>query len=77
MNHVPTGVYVLRSISIIIPNFSTRFYSMYRKILDLKKDISTLPKNGSFRNETCCGLTPLFLKTKVYFLFVSALEINK
>ena len=68
MNHVPTGVFVLRSISIILPNFSTRFFSMYRKILDLKKDISTLPKNGSFRNETCCGLTPLLLKAKVYFL---------
>ena len=68
MNHVPTGVFALRSISIILPNFSTRFFSMYRKILDLKKDISTLPKNGSFRNETYCGLTALFLKTKVYLL---------
>ena len=39
---------------------------MYRKILDLKKDISTLRKNGSFRNKTCCGLTLLFVKTNIY-----------
>ena len=30
-------------------------------------DCSILPKNGSFSNKTCCGLTALFLKTKIYF----------
>ena len=63
MNLGPTEVYVLRSISIILPNFSMRFFSVYRKMLYLKKDISILSKNGSFRNKLCCGLTPQFAKT--------------
>ena len=47
--------------------FSTRFFSLYRGILELKNDTGILRKNGSFSNKTCCGLTALILKTKIYF----------
>ena len=40
---------------------------MYRRILELKNDISILRKNGSFAYKTYIGLTALFLKTKIYF----------
>ena len=40
---------------------------MYRGILELKNDASTLRKNGSFANEMCCALTALFVKTKICF----------
>ena len=37
-------------------------------MLELKKKGSSfLRKNGSFANKTCCGLTALFIKTKIYF----------
>ena len=39
---------------------------MYRGILKLK-NASILLKNASFANKTCCGLTALFVKTKIYF----------
>ena len=44
-----------------------RFFSLYRGILEPKNDTGILRKNGSFSNKTCCGLTALFLKTKIYF----------
>ena len=40
---------------------------MYRGTLELKSDNSILRKNSSFSNKACCGLTALFLKTKIYF----------
>ena len=78
-NFRSTEVYVLSSISKTLHNFSTRFFPMYRGILELKNDTSILRKNGSFSNKTCCGLTALFLKTKIYFCrcnFVNK-QINK
>ena len=60
-------------------NFSAGFFPMYRGLLELKNDASNLRKNGSFSNTTCCGLTALFLKTKIYFCrcnFVNK-QINK
>ena len=74
-----TRVYVLSSISKTLHNFSTGFFAMYRGILELKNDNSILRKNGSFSNKTCCSLTALFLKTKIYFCrcnFVNK-QINK
>ena len=74
-----TGVYVLSSISKALHNFSTGFFPMYRGILELKKVISILRKNDSFSSKTCCGLTALFLKTKICFRrcnFVNK-QINK
>ena len=67
MNFRPIGMYVLSSISKTLHNFSTGFFPMYRGILELKSDNSILRKNSSFSNKTCCGLTALFLKTKIYF----------
>ena len=66
-NFRPTGVNVLSSISKTLHNFSTGFSPMHRGILELKNDTSILHKNGSFSNKTCCGLTALFLKRKIYF----------
>ena len=40
---------------------------MYRGILELKNDTSTLRKNGSFANKICRALTALFVETKFYF----------
>ena len=40
---------------------------MYRGILELKNDTSILCKNGGFPKKTSCGLTALFVKTKIYF----------
>ena len=66
-NFRPTGVYVLSSLSKTLHNFSTGFFTMYRGILELKNDTCIFRKNGSFSNKTCCDLTALFLKTKIYF----------
>ena len=60
-------VYLLSSISRTLHNFSTGLFSMYRGRLKLKNVTSILHKNGSFANHTCCGLTSLFVKTKIYF----------
>ena len=79
MNFRPTGVYVLSSISETLYKFSTGFFPMYKGILELKNDTRILCKNGSFVNKTSCGLTALFLKTKIYFSrcnFVNK-QINK
>ena len=57
----------LSSISRTLHNFSLRFFSMYRGILELENDTSILDKNNSFANKTCCALTALFIKTKIYF----------
>ena len=43
------------------------FFPMYRGILEPQNYTSILHKNGSFSNKTCCGLTALLLKTKIYF----------
>ena len=43
-NFWPTGLYVLSSISKILHNFSTGFFSMYRGILELKNDNRILRK---------------------------------
>ena len=70
---------VLRSISKTLHNFSTCFFSMYRGILEPKNNISISRKNGSFANRTCCGLTALAVKTRIYFYccnFVNK-QINK
>ena len=40
---------------------------MYRGILELKSDTSISRKNGGFLNKTCCDLTALLVKTKIYF----------
>ena len=40
---------------------------MYRGVLELKNDTSILCKNDSFANKTCCALTALFVKMKIYF----------
>ena len=64
---LPTALYVLSSISRTLHNFSTGFCSIYRGILELKSNDSSLLKNGSFPNKTCCFLTALFVKTKIYF----------
>ena len=70
------SVFVLSSISRNLHNFSTRFFSMYRGILELKNDIlwnfygifyDILSKNGSFTNKTCFGVIALFVRTKIYF----------
>ena len=66
MNFGQMGVYILSSISRAL-HFSTGFFSMYRGILELKNDSRILRKNSSFKNETCFGLTALFVKTKIYF----------
>ena len=47
--------------------FSKGFFSLYRGILELKRDISIMHKNHLFANKTCCGLTTLFVKMKIYF----------
>ena len=52
------------------PNLASFFhgiFSLYNGILELKNDTSILSKNGSFANKRCCGLTALFIKTKIYF----------
>ena len=65
---MPTGVYVLSSISKTLCNLPTGFFSMYRGIyIKLKTTLSILCKNCSFSNKTCSGLTALFLKMKIYF----------
>ena len=66
-NFGPTCVYILSSISRTLHNFSTEFFSLYSGILELKNNTSILCKNGSFTNKMCCGLTALFIKTKIYF----------
>ena len=79
MNLRSTGVYVLSSISKTLHTFSTGSFPMYRGILELKNDTKVLRKNNSFSNKTCCNLTALFLKLKVYFChcnFVNK-QINK
>ena len=79
MNFKLTGVYVLSSISVTLHNFSTGFFPMCRRVLELKNDTSILCKNGSFSNKTCCSLTALFLKMKNHFCccnFVNK-QINK
>ena len=63
----PTRAYVLSSITRSIRSFFKRLFSMYRGIFELKNDISIFCKNGSFANKTCCGLTVLFIKTKINF----------
>ena len=52
---------------------------MFRGILQLKKNASTLRKNGWFSNKMCCGLTALFLKAKIYFCCCNFInkKINK
>ena len=40
---------------------------MSRGILEPKKDTSILRKNDPFANKTCCALTALFVKRKIYF----------
>ena len=60
-------VYVLSSICKTLHNFSTGLFPMYCRILELKKNTNILRKNGSFSNKTCCDMTALFLKTKIYF----------
>ena len=40
---------------------------MVRGILELKNDNNISPKNDSFANETCFGLTAMFVKTKFCF----------
>ena len=37
--------------------FHRIFFSIYRGILELKRDSSILRKNDLFANNTCCGLT--------------------
>ena len=63
-----------------LKNFSTRFFTMYRGILELKNNTRILrKKNDSFANRTICGLTALFVKIKIYFCrcnFVNK-QINK
>ena len=49
MNFRPTGVYVLRSNSKTLHNFSTGFFLMYRGILELKNDTSILRKSTRFQ----------------------------
>ena len=66
-NFRPAGVYALSFISNTLHNFSTGFFPIYRGRLELKSDTSILHKNGSFSKKTCCGLTALLLKTKIYF----------
>ena len=66
-NFGPTRVYVLSSISRTLYNFSTGFFSMYRGMLELKNNTNILFKNGPFANKTCCALTVLFAKMKIYF----------
>ena len=47
---------------------SMGYFSLYRGILEPKNNTSILHKNGSFANtNTCCCLTALFRKTKIYF----------
>ena len=68
-NFALVWVYVLSSISRTLHNFPTGYLSMYRGIIQLKIDSSILHKNDSFTNKTCCGLSALFVKTKIYLLF--------
>ena len=62
-----TEVYLISSISRTLHGFSAGFFSMHRRILGPKRDTTILCKNDSFGNNTCCDLTILFLKTKIYF----------
>ena len=39
----------------------------YREILELKMILAFCAKNGSSANKTCCALTALFVKRKIYF----------
>ena len=43
------------------------YFSVYREILELKDDTSILRKNGSLAITTCCALTAVFVKRKIYF----------
>ena len=61
------GVYILSSVSKTLHKLSMGSFPMYRGILELKNDSSILHKSDLFSNKTCCGLTVLFLKTKIYF----------
>ena len=47
---------------------------MYRGIIELKNDTSILWKSGLFANNTCCGLSALLIKTKIFV--VVALQIT-
>ena len=47
--------------------FIITIFSMYRGTLELKSDNSTFRESGSFSSKMYCGLTALFLKTKIYF----------
>ena len=67
MNFGPTEVYVLSSISRTLHIFSKGLFSMYRGILELKNNASILLKIGTLANKTCCALTALSVKTKIYF----------
>ena len=52
---------------------------MYREILELKNNTGIFCKNDLFANKTCCGVTAMFVKTKIYFCrcnFASK-QINK
>ena len=52
---------------------------MYRGISEQKNGTSILHKNGSFSNKTCCSLTALFLKIKIYFCLCNFVnkQLNK
>ena len=67
MNFGLMGVYVLSSTSRTLHKFLMGRFSICRGILELKKDTSILCKNDSFANKTCCALTALFVKRKIYF----------
>ena len=60
-------VYVLSFISRTLHNIFTGFFSMYRKLIELKSDTRILRRNGLFGNKTCCALTALFAKKKFCF----------
>ena len=59
--------------------FLYMIFSMYRGILELKKDTSISRKNGSFANKMYRSLTALFVKTKIYFCrcYFRSKQINK
>ena len=63
----------------IMQNFKFFSKTNFRPTGVLKNDTSILRKNDWFSNKTCCCLTALFLKTKIYFChcnFVNK-QINK
>ena len=67
------------SISRTLAKNSGVYFTKYKGILELKSDTRISRKNGWFVSKTCCGLTALFVKTKIYFCcwnFVNK-KINK